>query len=208
MEAAFQDAPELAQALAADPGVTKLGEHGGKREQGSDATLTDRGVPYLVRRLKRDAPVAVEAGKRAQERTVGAAVSTTGEVLPAHRPPEDETRQIAGLPQPARASRSGVSVRTQRTLDSLARGAPELPGTNADKRRAVETALRARPGDSDRAIAEHVGVSNRFVTSMRAELSVNRSQMAAPVRTVTRNGTTYQQNTANIGKASRACPGR
>lgn len=46
-----------------------------------------------------------------------------------------------------------------------------LKRTNADKRRAVEMALSAHPRDSDRAIAEHVGVSNTFVGELRAELS-------------------------------------
>ena len=43
------------------------------------------------------------------------------------------------------------------------------------------------------------GVSNRFVSNLRP--SVNGSQIE---RTVTRNGTTYQQNTTNIGASSKA----
>lgn len=46
-----------------------------------------------------------------------------------------------------------------------------LRRTNADKRRAVETALRLRPDSSDRAIAEHCGVSHTNVASVRAEVT-------------------------------------
>ncbi|MBX3053444.1 MAG: hypothetical protein KF753_18355 [Caldilineaceae bacterium] len=51
---------------------------------------------------------------------------------------------------------------------------------------------------SDREIARQAQVSNRFVTNLRNELSVNGSQIDE--RKVTRNGTTYTQNTANIGQ--------
>jgi phage N-6-adenine-methyltransferase len=75
-----------------------------------------------------------------------------------------------------------------------------LRRTNADKRRAVETLLNDEEWGnwSDREVARRCGVSNRFVTNLRNELSVNRSQIE---RTVTRNGTTYTQNTAKIGKS-------
>lgn len=73
-----------------------------------------------------------------------------------------------------------------------------LRRTNADKRRAVELALAMRPDLSDRAIAEHCGVSHTFVQNMRDQLSGNGCQMQA--RTVTRGGTTYTQDTSNIGK--------
>jgi hypothetical protein len=43
--------------------------------------------------------------------------------------------------------------------------------TRADKRRAVEGALGARPGLSDRAIAEHVGVDPTWVGRLRKEAS-------------------------------------
>lgn len=54
---------------------------------------------------------------------------------------------------------------------SAANKAHGLKRTNADKRRAVEMALAAHPDDSDRAIAEHVGVSNTFVGEVRGQLS-------------------------------------
>lgn len=45
-----------------------------------------------------------------------------------------------------------------------------LRRTNADKRRAVEMALKEHPEKSDRAIAEHVGVSDPFVGAVRREV--------------------------------------
>lgn len=46
-----------------------------------------------------------------------------------------------------------------------------LRRTNEDKRQAVQLALAKRPDLSDRAIAEHVGVSNTFVGNVRGQLS-------------------------------------
>jgi hypothetical protein len=72
--------------------------------------------------------------------------------------------------------------------------------TNADKRRAVLMML----GDeqwrqlADREIARHCGVSPTFVGNLRAELSANAGQMET-VRTVTRGGTVFEMETANIG---------
>jgi hypothetical protein len=77
-----------------------------------------------------------------------------------------------------------------------------LRRTNADKRRAVELALARKPNLNNVAIAGHCGVSDRFVGNMRAELSPNRSMIPAE-RIVTRGGTTYTQNTANIGKKAK-----
>lgn len=51
---------------------------------------------------------------------------------------------------------------------------------------------------SDRKIAEHVGVGHSAVSEWRKSICPIRTDTE---RTVTRNGTTYQQNTANIGKA-------
>jgi hypothetical protein len=52
-----------------------------------------------------------------------------------------------------------------------------LRRTNADKARAVAMALAARPGLSDRAIAEHVGVSNHFVAACRPAPGGNGSHL-------------------------------
>lgn len=48
-------------------------------------------------------------------------------------------------------------------------------------------------------------VSDRFVASVRAELSPKRSEMTAP-RLVTRGGTTYTQDTTNIGRKPKPEP--
>ena len=45
-----------------------------------------------------------------------------------------------------------------------------LPMSNADKQRAVKLALAARPGEGDRAIAAHVGVSHHTVARVRGEI--------------------------------------
>lgn len=73
-----------------------------------------------------------------------------------------------------------------------------LRRTNEDKARAVKAALAARPRLSDRAIADHVGVTHPFVAKCRAEMTGNGYQSA--VRTG-RDGRTI--NTAKIGKSKR-----
>ena len=92
---------------------------------------------------------------------------------------------------------------TQRDATLYALGANSNHGhrrTNEDKRRAVMWCLK----DAEFAEASHIkianlcGVSDRMVGEMRKDLSPNRSEIET--RTVTRNGVTYQQNTANIGR--------
>ena len=75
-----------------------------------------------------------------------------------------------------------------------------LRRTNADKRRAVETLLRDEEWAawSDREIGRRCAVSDVFVGKVRFDLSANGLQIPTE-RTVTRNGTTYTQNTANVG---------
>lgn len=72
-----------------------------------------------------------------------------------------------------------------------------LRRTNEDKRRAVEAALRHpnAASKSTRDIAAHCGVSKSFVHNLKP--SVHDGQIE-----VTRNGTTYQMQTANIGQRS------
>ncbi len=79
-----------------------------------------------------------------------------------------------------------------------------LRRTNDDKRRAVMVLLNDPEwsGWSDREIARQCGVSPSFVGGLRG-LSVHNGQIET-ARTVTRNGATYQQNTANIGGAQKA----
>ncbi|NHZ98068.1 hypothetical protein [Massilia sp. CCM 8734] len=82
-----------------------------------------------------------------------------------------------------------------------------LRRTNDDKRRAVSILLGDEEWSkwSDREIARVCGVGNKFVGDVRASVCVPNTD-ESPVRVVVRNGTTYEQNTANIGKAKAAAP--
>lgn len=75
-----------------------------------------------------------------------------------------------------------------------------LRRTNDDKRKAVLTLLEDEEWAkwSDREIARACGVSHPFVANLRPA-SGNDYQIEQP-RIVQRNGKTYEQNTANIGK--------
>jgi uncharacterized ParB-like nuclease family protein len=77
-----------------------------------------------------------------------------------------------------------------------------LRRTNADKRRALEMALEHpwAKGKSNVEIAAHVGLHEATVRRRREELSSEKPM----IRTVTRGGTTYQQDTSQIGKRSEA----
>jgi hypothetical protein len=48
-----------------------------------------------------------------------------------------------------------------------------LRRTNADKRKAVQIALKLKPDMSDRAVAEHCGVTNHLVAELRREMGVS-----------------------------------
>lgn len=75
--------------------------------------------------------------------------------------------------------------------------------TNEDKRRAVETMLTVmqHKGErwSNREVARRCGVHHNLVAAVLGESSGGDSQIDAP-RTVSRNGSTYEMNTSNIGK--------
>lgn len=97
---------------------------------------------------------------------------------------------------------------TREDAQWLSFGANQTHGlrrTNADKRRAVEAALRHERGMtmSDNAIAEHCGVSHTFVGSVRRELTCNgcKSEVEAGAATpnlrMGRDGRAI--NVANIG---------
>lgn len=79
-----EQAQTAAQAMAADPEVKPLAEHGGDRTseedgQGSVATLKKgRGAEYLVRRLRRDAPAIAEALGRGEYPSARAAAVAAG----------------------------------------------------------------------------------------------------------------------------------
>lgn len=93
---------------------------------------------------------------------------------------------------------------TQRDAVLFSVGANSTHGqrrTNDDKRRSVMTLLNDEEWHqwSDNEIARRCGVSNWTVAKYRPE-SIYKSLIDAPAaRKTTRGGTTYQQNTANIG---------
>jgi hypothetical protein len=100
---------------------------------------------------------------------------------------------------------SEVRTGTQRDAILLSVGANAAHGlrrTNEDKRRAVMTLLNDPEWStwSSEAIAKACAVSPRTVSAMR----ISANAEIAPVRTVERNGKTYEQNTANIGKPAPA----
>jgi N6-adenosine-specific RNA methylase IME4 len=82
-----------------------------------------------------------------------------------------------------------------------ANGQHGLRRSNADKRKSALTLLQDPEWSqwSDRQIAEHVGVSNRFVSTLRGELSVNGSQM----RKVSRGGSQFLMNVTRIGDSQK-----
>lgn len=82
-----------------------------------------------------------------------------------------------------------------------------LRRTNADKRKAVETLLKDAEWAtwSDSAIAKACTVDHKTVAKIRGE-HLGNSQDTPTTRTVERNGKTYEQNTANIGKKPVAMP--
>lgn len=91
---------------------------------------------------------------------------------------------------------------TQRAAVLYAAGANTDHGlrrTNADKRRAIEMLLADEEWRtwSDRAIADHAGVSDKTVAAVRLAIFGNSED--ASVRKVERNGVVYQQQTDRIG---------
>lgn len=113
-------------------------------------------------------------------------------------------KNIGALDIPA-----GVLQGTQRDAILYSVGANTAHGlrrSNDDKRKAVQTLLSDAEWSkwSDREIAKQCGVSHTFVASLRP-VSGNGFQIG-PVRKVERNGKSYEQNTANIGKRADAAP--
>ena len=84
-----------------------------------------------------------------------------------------------------------------------------LRRTNADKRKAVQTLLDDAEWSkwSDREIAKRCAVGYDLVADIRkSHLPETIDRPQADTRTVQRNGTTYEQKTANIGKQKLAVP--
>ena len=81
-----------------------------------------------------------------------------------------------------------------------------LRRTHEDKQRAVKSALlHARAaGLSNCAIARHVGVDEATVRNWRTKLAASSEIPKIDARTVSRQGSTYQQRTAQIGRRRRA----
>lgn len=98
-----------------------------------------------------------------------------------------------------------ITPGTRRDALAYSLGANERHGlrrTNADKRKAVATALADAEWQtwSDNAIAKLCGVDHKTVGAHRASILGN-SQDSGAKRVVERNGKTYQQDTKNIGRA-------
>lgn len=76
-----------------------------------------------------------------------------------------------------------------------------LRRSNADKRKAVTGALKHPTSKawSDNQIAKHCGVSDHLVSDVRKSIFEILEDSSS--RTVTRNGTTYKQDTSKIGKS-------
>jgi hypothetical protein len=114
-------------------------------------------------------------------------------------------RQIAGLRE--------IACEVQRGTQDDARwysfGANKTHGlrrSTEDKQMAIKAAL-LHPNSaqlSDREIARHVGVDHATVLHWRDRMVASGEVHQMDTRIVTRNGTTYQQNVANIGKSKRA----
>lgn len=88
-------------------------------------------------------------------------------------------------------------------------GANQVHGlrrTTEDKQRAVKSALTHAngAGKSNSQIARHVGVDEGTVRNWRERLSSSSEIPKTETRSVTRGNTTYQQNTANIGRTPRS----
>ena len=98
----------------------------------------------------------------------------------------------------------------------MSRSPHGLRRTTTDVKRAVEAALKHPKSDgmSDNQISKYIGCSQTWVSEIHrgmkeTHLSANAKMANADAitkKTVTRNGTTYQQNTANIGKGKRDFP--
>lgn len=76
-----------------------------------------------------------------------------------------------------------------------------LRRTNADKRKAVETALIKFTNKSDREIAAQCGASHPTVINIRKELELSGKIYQIEARTVTRGGTTYTQKAKSTPEA-------
>jgi hypothetical protein len=108
----------------------------------------------------------------ASERGQKAAAATTGEVLPEGRPPKEKLGKLPSS-QDDRATENGVSLRTQRKLDTLAREHPDLHAKVAcrEGHAPISTALSAPLAvglDSCRRMVSLMSVNRGFSSSSPA----------------------------------------
>lgn len=99
----------------------------------------------------------------------------------------------AGVTQIVCRAQAGT-LEDARWLATSANKGHGLRRTNADKRRYVEEALRLKPEMSDRAIAEHCGVSNELVGDCRRQVSdsdTSSIEVSQPATRVGMDGKTY-----------------
>lgn len=89
-----------------------------------------------------------------------------------------------------------------------ANGKHGLRRTNADKRKAVETLLKDAEWTkwSDNAIAKACGVSDKTVAAHRTSIFGISEDAKPSMRTVERNGKTYEQKVSSIGKVKPEAP--
>lgn len=107
----------------------------------------------------------------------------------------------------AASIRADVRPGTQRDAQLFAYGANQAHGlrrTNDDKRKAVAGMLELVPDWSDRAIARHVGVSDRFVGGLRSSLRTVRGESATERTYTTKHGTKATMDVGGIQKAAAA----
>lgn len=114
-------------------------------------------------------------------------------------------RALAGIVAGIEEIRADIRMGTLRDAVLFSAGANATHGarrTNEDKRHAVKLLLLDPEWSqwSDREIARKCRVHHDLVGQMRKTVSGGNRQIGG-ARKVTRNGTTYEQNTSNIGRA-------
>lgn len=100
-----------------------------------------------------------------------------------------------------------IGTQRQAILFSLSANASHgLRRTNEDKRKAVMTLLNDSEWNkwTQSKIAEICGVSREFVSRISSSLNISCDRSQDAIREVERNGITYEQNTANIGKSKQS----
>lgn len=83
--------------------ATAIGGHGGKREQGDEITLSDRGTAatYLTARIARDRPDILDRMRRGEFRSVRKAAIEAGIIDPARQFEAQATRAVRRLDREA-----------------------------------------------------------------------------------------------------------